>query len=98
MAELAAHERLGITAEEMVARNPATLRKVQLKTPEKWVDTRLKDLKVGDVFRFLSPNESYLNEKRWVAIDKPFINDYYVWTVNAEPVVVPTTLLEEGYR
>lgn len=64
----------------------ADLNKDNLRTIERaegfdggWVVRRMKELKVGDIFRFQDKVENV-----YVAKKLPYVNDFYVWTIDAE--------------
>jgi hypothetical protein len=91
------HEKMEKTPEEMAEKNPAILRKVEVKTQEGWIEVRLKDLVDKDIFKFKTPNEPYLDDKEWIAEGKPFVNEYYVWSIRGRPVHTIPNVLQEGY-
>jgi hypothetical protein len=67
-----------ISKEQMADMNPATLRIIE-RLEKDWVVRRMKELKVGDIFRFQDRNVI-----EYVAKELPFVNDFYVWTIDAE--------------
>jgi hypothetical protein len=72
------HEEKNLTKEEMVDLNPAILRPIQKWVTGEWVDCRLKDLKPFDEFRYQdNPTQKY------TALEKPYVNDFYVWSIKA---------------
>jgi hypothetical protein len=87
--KMKSHEEREITKEEMADLNPAKLRTIEKWVDGEWVSCLMRDLRPNDPFRFTDdPSNKY------VAIGKPYVNDFYVWTIEA--TVVRTKTITEG--
>jgi hypothetical protein len=76
---LATHIDLGLTPEEMADKNPATLRPMERWETGGWIPTRMKDLKPYHTFRYADDTKIL-----YTALDNPYVNDFYVWSIKAE--------------
>jgi hypothetical protein len=79
------HEVRGKTKEEMADLNPAKLRKIEVLSIllGQWEECRMKDLQPGNRFRYSDDPE-----RSFTALDYPYVNDFYVWSINADISVV----------
>lgn len=67
-----------LSKEQIADLNTENLRTIERLEVE-WVVRRMKELKVGDIFRFQDKVENVYIAKKF-----PFVNDFYVWTIDAE--------------
>jgi hypothetical protein len=75
------HEERGLTKEEMADLNPAKLRKIERLSilQGKWEECRMKDLHPGERFRYTDDPE-----RTFAALEDPYVNDFYIWSINAQ--------------
>lgn len=67
-----------INKEQIADLNPAKLRTIEKFQDGIWITCRMKDLKVDNTFRFQDRIENI-----YIAQGLPFVNDFYVWTIDA---------------